>query len=117
MISYVVARALDETTVVRMPISAFAELLENSPESLVRVVQLVMTRLQRVTFSALRDYLGLSHELMKSDKHTSLVPHTPAHPHGPNNHPRKYSLCTGTRTVQYSLFYWFEIFNRVSCRE
>jgi CRP-like cAMP-binding protein len=64
----VTSRAQEPSTVLRMPVSAFGEVLEHNPEALVRVVQLIMTRLQRVTFSALRDYLGLSHELMKSDK-------------------------------------------------
>ncbi|OQV26013.1 Neuropathy target esterase [Hypsibius exemplaris] len=66
----VTSRALEPSIVLRMPVSAFGEVLERNPEALVRVVQLIMTRLQRVTFSALRDYLGLSHELMKSDKST-----------------------------------------------
>ncbi|XP_055349983.1 patatin-like phospholipase domain-containing protein 7 isoform X2 [Paramacrobiotus metropolitanus] len=73
----VTCRAIEESLVIRMPVTAFGGVLERSPESLVRVVQLIMTRLQRVTFSALRDYLGLTHELMKSDKHGGLTPLEP----------------------------------------
>lgn len=86
----VTSRALEESLVIRMPVSAFAEVLGRSPESLVRVVQLIMTRLQRVTFSALRDYLGLTHELMKSDRHalmTAIVPPPPSNSTGNANSP------------------------------
>ena len=43
---------------------AFQIVLERFPESLVRVIQIIMVRLQRVTFMALHNYLGLGHELI-----------------------------------------------------
>ena len=73
----VTSRALEPSTVVRMPVSAFGEVLARNPEALVRVVQLIMTRLQRVIFSALRDYLGLTHELMRSDRSTFAPANAP----------------------------------------
>ncbi|KAK2512447.1 Pnpla6 [Columba guinea] len=39
----------------------------STPESLVRVVQIIMVRLQRVTFLALHNYLGLTNELFSHD--------------------------------------------------
>ncbi|ELU16432.1 hypothetical protein CAPTEDRAFT_138805 [Capitella teleta] len=61
------AAALVDSTVLRLPIKAFQIVLERFPESMVRVVQIIMVRLQRVTFMALHNYLGLSHELMSSE--------------------------------------------------
>lgn len=58
------AVAVLDTTVLRLPARAFQIVLERFPESLVRVVQIIMVRLQRVTFMALHNYLGLGHELV-----------------------------------------------------
>ncbi|RWS22903.1 Neuropathy target esterase-like protein, partial [Leptotrombidium deliense] len=57
-------RALDESTVLRLQIGVFRDLLEKYPELLVRVVQIIMVRLQRVTFTALHNYLGLTTQLV-----------------------------------------------------
>jgi len=70
------AVAVLDTTVLRLPARAFQIVLERFPESLVRVVQIIMVRLQRVTFMALHNYLGLGHELVCSDlgsEHEFLV--------------------------------------------
>jgi len=61
------AVAVLDTTVLRLPARAFQIVLERFPESLVRVVQIIMVRLQRVTFMALHNYLGLGHELVCND--------------------------------------------------
>jgi len=68
--------ALVDTMILRLPVSAFKIVLERFPESLVRVVQIIMVRLQRVTFMALHNYLGLGLELMRTDvqdEHELLV--------------------------------------------
>uniref|UniRef100_A0A8C0HHH5 lysophospholipase n=1 Tax=Chelonoidis abingdonii TaxID=106734 RepID=A0A8C0HHH5_CHEAB len=57
------ARAGEDSTVLRLPVEAFSAVFEKYPESLVRVVQIIMVRLQRVTFLALHNYLGLTNEL------------------------------------------------------
>uniref|UniRef100_A0A5F8G725 lysophospholipase n=1 Tax=Monodelphis domestica TaxID=13616 RepID=A0A5F8G725_MONDO len=57
------ARAAQDSTVLRLPVEAFSTVFEKYPESLVRVVQIIMVRLQRVTFLALHNYLGLTNEL------------------------------------------------------
>ncbi|XP_014817471.1 PREDICTED: neuropathy target esterase, partial [Calidris pugnax] len=59
----VCARAAVDSTVLRLPVEAFSAVFEKYPESLVRVVQIIMVRLQRVTFLALHNYLGLTNEL------------------------------------------------------
>ncbi|KAM8793915.1 patatin-like phospholipase domain-containing protein 6 [Eudromia elegans] len=61
------ARAAEAATVLRLPVEAFSALFEKYPESLVRVVQIIMVRLQRVTFLALHNYLGLTNELFSHD--------------------------------------------------
>ncbi|XP_052766241.1 patatin-like phospholipase domain-containing protein 7 isoform X3 [Mya arenaria] len=57
-------RAVVDSTILKLPASAFQSLFHRFPESLVRVVQVIMVRLQRVTFTALHNYLGLSSELI-----------------------------------------------------
>lgn len=44
---------------------AFKEVFDESPDILVRVIQIIMVRLQRVTMTALHNYLGLSTELIQ----------------------------------------------------
>lgn len=52
-----------DSTVLRLPMKTLRAVLDRYPESLVRVVQIIAMRLQRVTFLALHNYLGLSQEL------------------------------------------------------
>uniref|UniRef100_A0A671Q2K8 lysophospholipase n=1 Tax=Sinocyclocheilus anshuiensis TaxID=1608454 RepID=A0A671Q2K8_9TELE len=59
----VFARAAVRSTILRLPASAFQSVFEKYPETLVRVIQIIMVRLQRVTFLALHNYLGLTTEL------------------------------------------------------
>ncbi|KAI2664770.1 Patatin-like phospholipase domain-containing protein 7 [Labeo rohita] len=66
------ARAAAPTTVLRLPAQAFQSVFEKYPETLVRVVQIIMVRLQRVTFLALHNYLGLTTELFS--KESQAVP-------------------------------------------
>ncbi|NWI64849.1 PLPL6 esterase, partial [Todus mexicanus] len=63
----VCARAAEDSTILRLPVEAFSAVFEKYPESLVRVVQIIMVRLQRVTFLALHNYLGLTNELFSHD--------------------------------------------------
>ncbi|XP_036095131.1 patatin-like phospholipase domain-containing protein 7 isoform X3 [Rousettus aegyptiacus] len=61
------ARAAVPSTVLRLPAAAFQGVFERYPETLVRVVQIIMVRLQRVTFLALHHYLGLTTELFNPE--------------------------------------------------
>lgn len=62
----VTAQALEESSLLRLPVSAFQDVFDNHPDALVRANQIIMVRLQRVKFLALHQYLGLSTELVKS---------------------------------------------------
>jgi lysophospholipid hydrolase len=52
------------------------QVFQDHPDAFVRVIQVIMVRLQRVTFTALHQYLGLSAELvnqgMHKKKHSSV---------------------------------------------
>ncbi|XP_026542532.1 patatin-like phospholipase domain-containing protein 7 [Notechis scutatus] len=61
------ARAAMQSTILRLPANAFQDIFQKYPETLVRVVQIIMVRLQRVTFLALHNYLGLTTELFSSE--------------------------------------------------
>uniref|UniRef100_A0A8C7RE02 lysophospholipase n=1 Tax=Oncorhynchus mykiss TaxID=8022 RepID=A0A8C7RE02_ONCMY len=61
------ARAATPSTILRLPAAAFHSVFEKYPETLVRVIQIIMVRLQRVTFLALHNYLGLTTELFNAD--------------------------------------------------
>nr|XP_045009419.1 patatin-like phospholipase domain-containing protein 7 isoform X2 [Jaculus jaculus] len=61
------ARAAASSTILRLPAAAFEGVFEKYPETLVRVVQIIMVRLQRVTFMALHNYLGLTTELFNPE--------------------------------------------------
>ncbi|MEQ2290056.1 Patatin-like phospholipase domain-containing protein 7, partial [Ameca splendens] len=68
------ARAAVTSTVLRLPAVAFQSVFEKYPETLVRVIQIIMVRLQRVTFLALHNYLGLTTELFNPESQAiSLV--------------------------------------------
>ncbi|CAG5115533.1 unnamed protein product, partial [Candidula unifasciata] len=74
------ARAKTDSTILRLPAHAFSSMFEKFNESAVKVVQIIMIRLQRVTFSALHNYLGLSQELLKPPTHPSAIPLTISQP-------------------------------------
>ncbi|XP_077479438.1 patatin-like phospholipase domain-containing protein 7a isoform X3 [Stigmatopora argus] len=63
------ARAATRSTILRLPASAFESVFKKYPETLVRVIQIIMVRLQRVTFLALHNYLGLTTELFNPESH------------------------------------------------
>ncbi|XP_053180826.1 patatin-like phospholipase domain-containing protein 7 [Scomber japonicus] len=80
------ARAAAPSTILRLPAAAFQSVFEKYPETLVRVIQIIMVRLQRVTFLALHNYLGLTTELFNPESQAiSLVSVShvlgEAHPH------------------------------------
>lgn len=47
----------------------FLQVFQDHPDAFVRVIQVIMVRLQRVTFTALHQYLGLSAELVNQGSH------------------------------------------------
>lgn len=56
---------MEDSTIVKLPMMAFQEIFQEYPDIFIRVLQVIMVRLQRVTFTALHQYLGLSAELVK----------------------------------------------------
>ncbi|RVE75629.1 hypothetical protein OJAV_G00000700 [Oryzias javanicus] len=91
------ARAAEVTTVLRLPVEAFLAIFEKYPESLVRVVQIIMVRLQRVTVLALHNYLGLTNELFSHEMQPSRAP--PQSPHPTRTSPIRHGKRFGSLTV------------------
>ena len=60
------AKAVEDTSILRLPVKAFVEVLQKYPEYLVRITQIIIVRVQRVTFTALHNYLGLTSEIIQS---------------------------------------------------
>ncbi|KAI0219548.1 Neuropathy target esterase [Lamellibrachia satsuma] len=103
------AVAASDATVIRLPMQAFQIVLQRFPESLVRMIQIIMVRLQRVTFMALYNYLGLSHELMNPENlsdPTMLVNSIDMSPKGTpvkQSHDMRPSSLPDTGTVSHSV--------------
>ncbi|KAM4595237.1 patatin-like phospholipase domain-containing protein 6 isoform 3-T3 [Fundulus diaphanus] len=91
------ARAAEVSTVLRLPVEAFLAIFEKYPESLVRVVQIIMVRLQRVTVLALHNYLGLTNELFSHEMQPPRLP--PPSPHAPRTSPVRHGKRFGSLTV------------------
>ncbi|XP_077936609.1 patatin-like phospholipase domain-containing protein 6 isoform X1 [Gasterosteus aculeatus] len=91
------ARAAEVSTVLRLPVEAFLAIFEKYPESLVRVVQIIMVRLQRVTVLALHNYLGLTNELFSHEMQPSRLP--PPSPHPIRTSPIRHGKRFGSLTV------------------
>uniref|UniRef100_A0AAY4F1E2 lysophospholipase n=1 Tax=Denticeps clupeoides TaxID=299321 RepID=A0AAY4F1E2_9TELE len=91
------ARAAEVSTVLRLPVEAFLSIFEKYPESLVRVVQIIMVRLQRVTVLALHNYLGLTNELFSHEMQPLRL--QPAPPHPTRTSPVRHSKRFGSLTV------------------
>ncbi|XP_030208356.1 neuropathy target esterase isoform X2 [Gadus morhua] len=91
------ARAAEVSTVLRLPVEAFLSIFEKYPESLVRVVQIIMVRLQRVTVLALHNYLGLTNELFCHEMQALRLPPVP--PHQPRTSPIRHGKRFGSLTV------------------
>ncbi|KAH8298616.1 hypothetical protein KR018_010862, partial [Drosophila ironensis] len=62
----VTAKAIEKSVVIRLPMQAFQEVFQDNPDVMIRVIQVIMIRLQRVLFTALRNYLGLNAELVQN---------------------------------------------------
>ncbi|PWY79201.1 lysophospholipase Nte1 [Aspergillus heteromorphus CBS 117.55] len=60
----IVARAMVDTTIAIIPASAFRRLTRVYPKATAHIVQVILTRLQRVTFATAHSYLGLNNEVL-----------------------------------------------------
>jgi len=64
----IVARALVDSTIAIIPASAFRRLTRVYPKATAHIVQVILTRLQRVTLSTAHQYLGLTTEVLQIEK-------------------------------------------------
>ncbi|KAF9531870.1 hypothetical protein CPB83DRAFT_867766 [Crepidotus variabilis] len=64
----VVARATVDTTLAVIPAEAFSRLTKKFPKATSHIVQVILTRFSRVTFNAAHKYLGLTSEVLRTEK-------------------------------------------------
>lgn len=64
----IVARATVDTTIAVIPASAFKRLTRLYPRATAHIVQVILTRLQRVTLSTGHTYLGLTSEVLRTER-------------------------------------------------
>ncbi|PGG99026.1 lysophospholipase NTE1 [Helicocarpus griseus UAMH5409] len=64
----IVARAMVDTTIAIIPASAFRRLTRVYPRATAHIIQVILTRLQRVTFATAHSYLGLSTEVLSIER-------------------------------------------------
>ncbi|KAJ1891638.1 Nte1p, partial [Coemansia sp. IMI 209127] len=73
----VVARATTDTTLAMIPASAFQRVTRLYPKAASHILQVILTRLQRVTFATLYDYLDLPDELVSIERAISNLAKCP----------------------------------------
>ena len=64
----IVARATVDSTIAVVPAEAFRRLVRIYPKASAHIVQVILTRFQRVTFLTGHKYLGLTAEILKTEK-------------------------------------------------
>ncbi|CAG8571149.1 14430_t:CDS:2 [Ambispora leptoticha] len=64
----IVVRATVDTTLAVIPAEAFHRLTEKFPKSVAHIMQVILTRFQRVTFWTGYKYLGLTKDLLRTEK-------------------------------------------------
>ncbi|KAJ2863845.1 phosphatidylcholine and lysophosphatidylcholine phospholipase [Coemansia aciculifera] len=64
----IIARATVDTTLAMIPASAFQRVTKLYPKAAAHILQVILTRLQRVTFATLYDYLDLPNELVSIER-------------------------------------------------
>ncbi|EMD42300.1 hypothetical protein CERSUDRAFT_110821 [Gelatoporia subvermispora B] len=64
----VVARATEDSTLAVIPAEAFRRLTKRFPKATAHIVQVILTRFTRVTFNAAHNYLGLTAEVLRTEK-------------------------------------------------
>ncbi|KAG0707597.1 hypothetical protein DFH29DRAFT_987596 [Suillus ampliporus] len=64
----IVARATEDSTLAVIPAEAFRRVTKKFPKATSHIVQVILTRFSRVTFSAAHRYLGLTTEVLRTEK-------------------------------------------------
>ncbi|SZF00536.1 unnamed protein product [Blumeria hordei] len=67
----ILAQATVDTTIAIIPAAAFCKLTRVYPKATAHIVQVILTRLQRVTLATGHSYLGLKSEVLRTEKHMS----------------------------------------------
>lgn len=70
----IIARATVDTTIAIIPASAFRRLIKTYPKATAQIVHLILTRFQRVTLATAYNYLGLTDEVLHTEK--SMIHYT-----------------------------------------
>ncbi|KAG6065874.1 phosphatidylcholine and lysophosphatidylcholine phospholipase [Claviceps sp. LM78 group G4] len=64
----IIARATVDTTIAVIPASAFRRLIRIYPKATAHIVHVILSRFQRVTLAHAFDYLGLTGEILQTEK-------------------------------------------------
>ncbi|KAH9909060.1 hypothetical protein F4778DRAFT_715103 [Xylariomycetidae sp. FL2044] len=64
----IIARATVDTTIAIIPASAFRRLIKIYPKATAHIVHVILSRFQRVTLSTAYNYLGLTNEVLHTEK-------------------------------------------------
>ncbi|KAF3916247.1 hypothetical protein ABW21_db0200854 [Orbilia brochopaga] len=64
----IIARATVDTTIAVIPAAAFKRLTRIYPKASAHIVSVILTRFLRVTFATARNYLGLTGEVLRTEK-------------------------------------------------
>ncbi|ESK92169.1 hypothetical protein Moror_4820 [Moniliophthora roreri MCA 2997] len=75
-----VARASEDTTLAVIPAEAFRRLTKKYPKATGHIVQVILTRFSRVTFNAAHKYLGLTSEVLRTEKAINEIANHPLPP-------------------------------------
>lgn len=70
----IIARATVDTTIAIIPASAFRRLIKIYPKATAHIVHVILSRFQRVTLSHAFNYLGLTGEVLQTEK--NMIKHT-----------------------------------------
>ncbi|KAH7327971.1 lysophospholipase NTE1 [Stachybotrys elegans] len=70
----IIARATVDTTIAIIPASAFRRLIRVYPKATAHIVHVILSRFQRVTLSQAFNYLGLTAEVLQTER--SMIKHT-----------------------------------------
>lgn len=73
----IIARASVDTTIAIIPASAFRRLIRTYPKATAHIVHVILSRFQRVTLATAFSYLGLTAEVLQTEK--SMTQYTVAH--------------------------------------
>ncbi|TID25041.1 lysophospholipase NTE1 [Venturia nashicola] len=65
---HIVARAATDSTIAIIPASAFKRLTKTFPKATAHIIQVILTRFHRVTLVTGHEYLGLTQEILKTER-------------------------------------------------